>query len=222
MSPCPGHTGGWRSPRAEGTGHGMPRMPTLPRDRGSEVGQQLPLRGHVVQPAAPWQWGRGPAPAPTPLLRPPWWAGSPGGPQPAPGGRGAGPQLLRHVPGLQPEREGTTAATGHLGGERGALYPPLAGVQQGGLVRTPGPTKAGQPAGRGSAASLLQGRRGGPHCSGRGRGGPSRRQVVGRLGGALGPLDDGRALLPPQQLVVLEEALVAGHPVGAVGEGQET
>lgn len=51
---------------------------------------------------------------------------------------------------------------------------------------------------------------------------PSCCQVVGRFGGTLGPLDDGWALLPPQQLVVLEEALVAGHPVGTVREGQET
>lgn len=51
---------------------------------------------------------------------------------------------------------------------------------------------------------------------------PSRCQAVGRLGGALGPLDDGRALLPPQQLVVLKETLVAGHAVRAIGEGQET
>lgn len=80
-----------------------------------------------------------------------------------------------------------------------------------------------------SATSLLQGQQGRtvPEYGGsllwwEGVRAPSRCQAVGRLGGALGPLDDGRALLPPQQLVVLKETLVAGHAVRAIGEGQET
>lgn len=51
---------------------------------------------------------------------------------------------------------------------------------------------------------------------------PSRCEVVSRLGGNLCPLDHRLALLPPQQLVVLEEALVAGNPMRAIRECQET
>lgn len=125
----------------------MPRVPTLPRDQDSEAGQQLPLCRHTVQPAAHGQGtlavGSGLSPSPyTPAPCrgagcQPWWSAA------FLRGRGAKPQLLQLVPGLQLEREGTTAALGHLAGEQGALSPPLAGVQQRGLLQTRGPTKAG-------------------------------------------------------------------------------
>lgn len=116
--------------------------------------------------------------------------------------------------GQRAEGEGTTAASeppwGTWVGGSG-VRPPASRVLARGPARrgrgTPGP--AGGVAG--SAVVL-------PPCGARA---PSRREVVGRLGGALCPLDHRLALLPPQQLVVLEEALVAGHPVRAVGERQE-
>lgn len=125
----------------------MPRVPTLPWDQDSKAGQWLPLCRLMVQLAAHVQGtlavGSGPSPSPyTPAPCPgvgwqPWWSAA------FLRGRGAKPQLLQLVSGLQPEREGTMAAPVHLAGEQGALSSPLAGVQQGGLVRTPGPTKAG-------------------------------------------------------------------------------
>lgn len=177
---------------------------------------------------APRQWGQGPAPAPTPLLHPLQQASSPGGPQPSWGAEGPSPghpvpcssgrcqgySQREKAPRLPwgtwvesggprpPQRWGFSR--GELGGDGG----------QGGTQQCHIPALG--PAGPASAQW------GGPRCGGRGRGAPSRCQVVGRLGGTLGPLDDGWALLPPQQLVVLKEALVAGHPVGAIREGQET
>lgn len=83
---------------------------------------------------APWQWGQGPAPAPTPLLHPLQQASSPGGPQPSWGAEGPSPG--HPVPCSSgrcqgySQREGTTAALGHLGRERRAPSSPALGIQQ--------------------------------------------------------------------------------------------
>lgn len=142
MSPCPGHAG---HPELRAQAMGCLGCPPCLGTRIAKWARSCPSAGtwSSQQPAAkaPGQWGRGPAPARTPLLHPPWRAGSPSDLQPFQGGRGAGPRLLWQVPGLQPEREGTAAAPGHLGGERGAPSPQLAGVRQGGLVQTPSPAK---------------------------------------------------------------------------------
>lgn len=211
------------SPRAERAGHSLPGVPTLPPGPGqqSEPGAApLGVRGSVssFQPRHP---GSGVRDQPLPLcsILCSWLAAVvvhslPGGK------RGQTPVLLllQQVPGLQPEREGTTAAPGHLGGERRVPSPPAQGLGrrmlggaegQGGTQQCHIPSAG--PASAQVGGSLLWW-----------EGMTSRCQAVGRLGGALGPLDDGCALLPPQQLVVLKEALIAGHAVRAIREGQET
>lgn len=214
-------------------------MPTLPQDQGSKVGQELPVCGHVVQPEAHSQGilavGSGPSPipytpAPSPGVgwQPRWSAAFPRGQRgwalAAPVGARATARERRHH-----------GRPGALGWRPADPVPPTGRGSARGLGADPQPCqgwatgewRAGGPPS--SAASLLRGWRGQPvpggevpTAVGRGHGAPSCCQVVGRLGGTLGPLDDSWALLPPQQLVVLEEALVTGHPVGAVGEGQET
>lgn len=201
------------SPSAKGAGPGVP--PCLGTGAG-KAGQALACAAARCPPHRhPRQWGQEPAPAPSHPPCSPWHGGSPDHATPSPALVEPGAEWgLWGEAGQWAEGEGTTAASeppwGTWVGGSGVRAPTSRVLARGPARRgrgTPGP--AGGVAG---SAVVLP-----PH----GARAPSRREVVGRLGGALRPLDHRLALLPPQQLVVLEEALVAGHPVRAVRERQQ-
>lgn len=163
--PAQGTPGDGWSPRAEGAGHGVPGVPTLPRDQGSEAGQELPLCGCMVQPAAHGQGtlavGSGPSPY-TPTLSPaegwqPRWSaaflrGQKGWAPAAPAGARATARERRHHgrPGALGWRVGDTVPPTGRGSARGLGVDPRS--HQGWAVSK---RRAGGPPS--SATSLLLG-----------------------------------------------------------------
>lgn len=204
---CPGAMGGFGT-AIVGTGLGpgasLQHHPA-PVGAGPEAGWGACPVGDPAPARAPPRKGTGhtaPPPCRAQLPSLPAWGATPHGP-PHPGwglplGKSPSPCL----------GPGTVASARHRVALREGRAA-LGGEQSPGAV---GGTSPGSP-----GAGL-----GVPGCSRRGwGGGRSHHEAVCGLGDALGALDHGWALLAPQQLVVLKEALVAGDPMGAVGERQE-